>query len=275
LDTDDIWSTSPTANGFTQRSPLTQSEVLKSPTLPKNGLAISPELKPFLKHLELGVGILCVLITAIAIGGLFSEPIAMVATIIGVLAMVGLALAGRVWFVVIAFQESVILGVATIFVPLLWAYCLAKRIGRSQLAFALMVSALIPGVVTLCSVMIFTARHSPAGRSAARAAIYAKSADNMVKVIHEYESKNPSTGKPREVAYTCAIRIKDPARFISVGERGLSQFDGYVQGSLIVHEEGRRITFRYRGTDELRRRYRLYLSFETNVIISGIPVTTE
>ncbi len=78
--------------------------------------SLDPELKPFLKWLGLGVGTACLLIVAGGAIGWFSEPIGMIAVVIGIVAMIGLAFAGRIWFIVIAFQESVGLGIAVIVV---------------------------------------------------------------------------------------------------------------------------------------------------------------
>jgi len=233
----------------------------------KTGSSLDPRLKPFFKRLGLAVGIVCALIVLTGAIGWFSEPIAMGAVILGIVAMVGLALAGRVWFVVIAFQESVGLGVAVLFVPLLWLYLLAKRIGRSQLAFALLLSSLIPALVTLGVTSVLAARHSTAGRSAARATDLAKKADQFVETIQQYESKNPPTAEPREATYSYTTKIDDPSTFVTEGDRGLSQFAGYVKGSLTVDQEQRTISLEHRGTNELESRYRVYLSAKT-----GVPI---
>ncbi len=217
---------------------------------------------------------MCALTLVTAIGGFFSEPVAMAATVIGLVAALGLLFAGHIWFVVIAFQESTVLGGATIFVPLLWIYCLANRIGRSQLAFALLVSALIPALLGLCLAVTFTARYTPEGRAATREVQFAKNADKMVQLIREHESRSPPTGEPRETTYSYAIRIEDPARFISQGDQGLSQFSGYIKGSLRIDETRRRISFQHRGAGDLEQKYVLYLAFETNVLI-GTRVAAE
>jgi len=235
----------------------------------KTGLSLDPELKPFLKRLGLAVGIICSLIVLTGMIGWLSEPIAMGAVILGIVATVGLLLAGRIWFIVIAFRESVGLGVALIFVPLLWVYLLVKRIGPSQLACAVLVSSLVPALVTLGVTSLLATRHSTAGRSAARATSFANKADQFAETIHQHESRNPPSGEPREAAYSYAIKIDDPSRFVTEGERGLSQFAGYVRGSLTVDQEQRTISFQHRGTDALESRYRLYLALKTNVLIGS------
>ena len=103
---------------FPQPGPLAGKPAHSRRAGSAKGFSFDPELVPFLKRLGLGIGIVLASIVVTAIGGFFSEPVAMGATIIGLVAVLGLALAGRVWFVVIAFQESALLGVATIFVPM-------------------------------------------------------------------------------------------------------------------------------------------------------------
>jgi hypothetical protein len=269
LESSDVSTASPAALGAGLGQQGLRASNLAKQRRPraKAGLSVDPQLKPFLKRLGLGVGIICSLIVLTGTVGWFSEPIGMGAVILGIVAMVGLALAGRIWFVVIAFQESVGLGVALIFVPLLWLYLLAKRIGRSQLAFALLVSSLMPALVTLGVTGLLATRHSTAGRSAARATNLAKKADQFAETIHQYESKNPPTDEPREAIYSYAIKIDDPSKFVAEGDRLLSQFAGYVKGSLTVDQEQRTISFQHRGTNELESRYRVYLSSKTSVPI--------
>ncbi len=280
LPADDLWSSSAEvpAAGFAPPNPLAgnvaRRQQSRPRSQPKKGFSIDPDLKPFLVRLGIGIGIVCALILVTGIGGLFSEPVAIGSSIIGLIATVGLVAAALVWFVVIAFKENTVLGVATIFVPLLWSYCLAKNLRHSQLAIALLISALIPAVLTLAEAEFFKARYSTAGKSAARARQWAKNADNMVKLIREQEAREPPTGQPRAATYKFSMRLKEPARFLSEGERGLSQFSGYVKGSLALDETQNRMTFQHRGSDGLEQKYRLYLAFETNTFI-GTRVTTQ
>jgi len=282
LNDDDVWASAtapaapaPAAPAYARPNPAAKSTACRRrpQSGSKKGLSLDPELLPFLKRLGLGLGAVCAVILLTAIGGFFSEPVAIVATVIGVVAMVGLVLAGRIWFVVIAFQENVMLGVASIFVPLLWSYCLAKQLRRSQLAFALLVSALIPGVVTLGVAGVFTARYSPEGRKAARSARSASNADKMVKMIREHETKTPPSGEPREAVFVYSNRVENAARFISDGDSGLSQFEGYTKGSLAINETDRTVTLKYRGANDVAAKYRLYLGFKTNVFLQPRSAT--
>lgn len=280
LSADDLWSSSPAAPaaGFAAPNPpagnVSRQHASRPRSPSKKGFAIDPDLKPFLIRLGIGVGIACALIVATGIGGLFSEPVAMGSAVIGLIATIGLVVGAFVWFVVIAFRENTALGVATIFVPLLWCYCLAKNLRHSQLAITLMIAALIPGVLTLGEAVYFQARYSTAGKSAARARQWAKNADNMARLIREQEARQPPTGQPRDATYKFSMRLQEPARFVSEGERGLSQFSGYVKGSLALDETRNTMTFQHRGSDDLERKYRLYLAFATNTFI-GTRVTTQ
>jgi hypothetical protein len=244
-----------------------------SPSRRSKGFSLDPELKPFLKRLGLGVGIICALIVLLGIVGLFSEAVAMGAVILGIVAMVGLALGGKIWLIVIGFKESTGLGFAAMFVPLIWIYFLTNRIGRSQWAFAVTVSSLVPALVSLALIGVLEPRYSPAGRSAARENRMESKADQFVETVLRNEAKMPPTGEPREVTFSCLKQIQDPAKFVAEGDRGLSQFAGYVKGSLTVDQEQRTITFRHRGSDQLQSQYRLYLSAKSGIPLRPQPVS--
>lgn len=252
-------------------------KVLGSPSTSRRGKgsSLDPKLKPFLKRLGFGVGIICALIVLLGIVGLFSEAVAMGAVILGIVAMVGLALGGKIWLIVIGFNESTKLGLAAIFVPLFWIYFLTNRIGRSQLAFAVTVSSLMPALVSLALIGVLEPRHAPAGRSAARENRMASKADQFTATVLRNEAKTPPAGEPREVTFSCIKKIEDPAKFVAEGNRGLGQFAGYVRGSLTVGQEKRTITFRHRGSDQLQSQYRLYLCAKTGILVRPQPISGE
>jgi len=256
---DDATASPPLGNLANQRRPRQSS-----------GSALNARLMPFLIRLGLGLGILSAIILLGGIIGWFSEPIGLVAAGLGIGAMVGLLAAGRIWMIVIAFQRSAGLGVVILFVPLAWIYLLYKRIGRSQLAFALMVSSLLPGVLTLGIARVLQPHHSPVARRAARAAEHSNAADRLAEMIHEQESENPPSGEPRQATFGYMGKIDDPSQFLADGDRNLSQFTGYEKGSLALDQEQRTISFQHRGSDDLQARYRVYLSGK-----SGFPIVTR
>jgi len=234
------------------------------PRANSSGFQWDAALIPFLKRVGIGHAIVASLIIVIGIGGFFSDTAAIAAALVGVVAMVGLVLAAKIWFVCIAFKESAIYGLGALFVPLFWSVCLVKKIGHSQLAFALLASALIPGVLTLGLVGLF----SPQGKAASRARKNRSNVDKMIKLIRKHEEETPPAGDVKEVTYKVS-RVESPSQFISDGDRGLSQFKGYVPGSL-QHDSTRQVVeFQYRGDVGLAAKYRLYVSFKTNTILGS------
>lgn len=185
------------------------------PRANSSGFQWDAALIPFLKRVGIGHAFVASLIIVIGIGGFFSETAALAAALVGVVAMVGLVLAAKIRFVCIAFKESALYGLGALFVPLFWSVCLVKKIGHSQLAFALLASALIPGVLTLGVVGLF----SPEGKAASRARKNRGNTENMVKLIREHEEETPPAGDVKEVGYK-VLRVESPSQFISDGDRG-------------------------------------------------------
>lgn len=223
---------------------------------------LDPQLMPFIKKLIIGHALLAIPIILLGFGGFFSDAVALAAALVGTAAIVVLILTARIWFVVIAFGESTAYGLGSIFVPLFWSICLAKRIGKSQQAFALLVSALIPALLTLVILLVF----SPQAKSGRQAAKSQANAGRMKELILADEAKFPPTGEPKGVTFRVS-RVDSAQRFLREGETGLQQFKGYIAQSLTYDATARQVSFQFRGRDEMAAKYRLFLAFETKSLI--------
>jgi hypothetical protein len=235
----------------------------------QGGISLDPELRGFLKPLGIGIAAVCGLIVLLTIGGLASEAVALAAAIVGVIAMLGLAFAGRIWFIVIGFRHNIGLGIATIFVPLLWSYCLAKQLRHSQHALVLLLSALIPAIVTLGALGILKGKYSPEGKNASRAAQFAENALKLGEVIKKEEQQNAPSGEG--ITWSCRVEnVESPARFVYEGNRALSEFKGYEKDSMAYDPTSRQFSFRMRGSKDMASKYRLYLGFKTNTLVGTL-----
>ena len=125
-------------------------------------------LKGFLIRLAIIHAIIAGVMLLMTLVGLFSEPLAMGASVVAIVCTLGLLFTGRIWMIVIAFQETAVQGLLVLLVPYYWLIYMITRKGRTIQAFSVLVSTLIPALLGLGMVAVFMTRYeggSPRARS--------------------------------------------------------------------------------------------------------------
>jgi len=298
----------PSANQPQQRTPAPQSDPLQLPPtqpLPSQTLAssypvppsggsyaalgrptmpgakkrpaakgLTPELKGFLRRLGIGLGILSGVLLLVGALGLISEPIALAACFIGIVAATGLAVSGRLWMLIMAFQESVAQGLMVLLIPYYWIVYGAIRKGLALRPLALMFSALVPLLICLGMLAVFLPRYQggmripfPGSRSSG------PSAADLAKLqeqIRESRSTSPDADVLRTVSFPSYSQVGG-AVDLAKAEQALAELPGYVLGSFRYDAQGRIVAFQYHGAEDVAPKYGLFVAVKANVRMSFTP----
>lgn len=229
-------------------------------------------LKTFLMRLGIGIGILSGVLLVLGAVGTISEPIALGTCFIGILAAVALVVGGRLWLIVMAFQESVVQGLLVLLVPYYWIVYPAIRKGRALQPLALIISALAPVLVCLAMLTLFFP-HYQDGMSFDRPLHPGLSGAQVATIeaqIRESQTTSPNAQVLRTVSFPTFEQIGgpiDPAR----AEQVLAELPGYVRGSFRFNAPQRVVAFQYRGDEDLASRFGLVLAAKAKIFIGLQP----
>lgn len=235
----------------------------------KKKSARKASLQPFLNRWLIAVGITLAIAFLIGIGGMFSEPLAMVATGICVVAMLLCLFGGQVWMAIDLGRENIGKGVLSfLFAPagLVMAYQDGGPARRGAVVFASMVAPLaLLGLMLL----VYLPKYDPATRQANRA-------DRWEDLIRRMES---STAADAPIVDTIVAVSSRPGSLDGIEPRCeelLSKFPSYVAGSLKIDAANRTIAYSYRGHPKFNKLYVFYLGAETQAFIySSRPVDPQ
>lgn len=231
-------------------------------------------LKDFLRPLGIGLGIMSAVLLLIGGLGLIAEPIALTACLIGVAATVGLIAGGRIWMLVMAFQESTTQGLLVLLVPYYWIAYGATRKGPALRPLALMFSSVVPILICLAMLAVFLPRYQggmrmsvPGPRSSGLSrADLAK----LEEQIRESRETSPDADVLRTVSFQSYSQIGGTVD-LAKAEQVLAELPGYVPGSFRYDAPARIVAFQYRGAEDMAPRYGLYLAAKANVRMSFTP----
>ncbi len=233
-------------------------------------------LKDFLKPLGIGHGILAAVLLLIGALGLISEPIALTACLIGVGAILGMVIGGRVWIIVIAFQESVTQGLLVLFVPYYWLIYPSLRKGRALRPMALVFSSLIPALICLGMLAVFMPKYQ-GGMRIPGARSRGPSAADLAKLqtqIRESHNTSPDADVLRSVSFPTYSQVRGVVD-LAQAEQVLNELPGYVPGTFRFHAEERTASFQYRGAEEMAPRYGLYLAAKAKISMTFTPTFND
>ncbi|MGE0608159.1 MAG: hypothetical protein AB7O62_13775 [Pirellulales bacterium] len=236
-------------------------------------------LKGFLIRLALAHAIIAGVLLLLTLAGLFSEPLAMGASVVAILCALGLLFGGRIWMIVIAFQEATVQGLLVLLVPYYWLIYMITRKGRTIKAFAVLVSTLIPALLALGMVAVFMARYeggSPRARSSPF--LPPTRAPQARNPLPDTQIATPALPPPVVVApiepvlQTVAFPLFGPGQVdLAAAEKVLNTVSGYVAGSVRADAEQGVITLQYRGSEASATQYGLALSSRAGIMLRVKP----
>lgn len=247
------------------------------------------DLKNFVRRLAIGLAIVSVVMLIVGAFGLVSEPIALGACLLGIATTMTLLFSGRIWLVVMAWQESVGQGLLVLFVPYYWIVYVATRKGRTLRALALLIGSLVPMLVCLVMLAVFLPKYQPGAQfgGSSPSGVSRRDLAKIETQIRESYAKLPDPKVLRTVTFTTFSQVSgpvDPAK----AEQVLAELPGYVRGSFRHDEPGRTIEIQYYGAEDMAPRYGLILAAKANIIMgfdatfrdgpsspSSAPITTN
>ncbi|QDU36840.1 hypothetical protein Mal4_11400 [Maioricimonas rarisocia] len=216
-------------------------------------------LQPFLRQWLTACAILAAVSILLAVGGLFSEPVAIAATAVCIVWSLGCILGGHFWIAIELGKESALKALAALTVPF---YALATAMSRKppMKGGIVMASVIAPTVLLGLMMLAFKPMYTGEGRRAARA----RSWDDM---IHRMESNTPANASIVNATVYVASRPGSLDNLQPRAEQLLTRFDSYVPGSLQIDAANRTIRYQYRGSKRFEKLYALYLSSETGAFV--------
>jgi predicted Zn finger-like uncharacterized protein len=227
--------------------------------------SVAGHLQPFLKRWAIACGIVLSLATLLGIGGLFSEPVAIAATVVCVVAILGCMFAGTVWMAVDLGKENVLLGVAVILLPVAGPALAYHKKGPALRGAIVFVSTLAPCALVGLMLLVFLPKYAPHGTQASRTA---KWEDLMHQMDKHLRPDSPTVA----VTLTVASRPGELDSLEPKCEALLRRFQSYVPGSLKIEAASRKISYQYRGSENFEMMIAYYLSNATGAFIPQTKV---
>ena len=138
---------------------------------PKKKMSSAPgNLQPFLRRWMIACGIVLAVAALFGVGGLFSEIVAIIATGICVVAIVGCLLVGTIWMAIDLGKENVMLGVAVVLGPAVGPTLAFLKKGPALRGAVVFVSVLAPALLAGLMLLVFYPKYSGTGQQAVQTA---------------------------------------------------------------------------------------------------------
>ncbi len=234
----------------------------------KKKSSASGSLQPFLRRWLIACGIVLAITAIIGVVGMFNEPVAMTASMICVVAIVGCALVGSIWMAMDLGKESAWLAVGSLLMPaigLVWAFQKKSPARRGAVVF---VSSLAPLLLLGLMLLVFYPKYTGAGQRGRQTA-------NWEDLMRQMDSKVT----PETPVVTVTVRVaSNPGGLDGIEPRCealLRPYKSYVQGSLKIDAGARLITYQYRGHETFNQMIAFYLSSSTGVFTPQGTVTPD
>jgi hypothetical protein len=236
-------------------------------------------MKPFLKRLGVGLGILSGVLLLLTGVGMIAEPLALAATIIAVASAALLIIGGKVWLWIIAFQESFVQGLLVLLIPYYWIVYMVTRKGRALRAMALVFSAAVPALFAMVMLLFFASRYENVARSVNQGnsrprSISSSQIREMETRIRQAHERSGEKDVLRTVSFRSFSQVRgpvDPAK----AERALADQPGYVAGSFRFDANQRTVMFQYRGDQSMAKLYAFLLPAKADLMIALTPTFVE
>ncbi len=234
----------------------------------KNKSAGSESLQPFLRRWLVVCGIVLAVALLFGIGGLFSEPLAIIASVICVVAILGFSLGGMLWMAIDLGRDNLLLGAGVLFMPPIGLVTAYQKPGPARRGAIVYLSLLAPLTLLGLMLLVFYPMYVGAGRQSGHAA-------KWKDLMHQLDAKvTPTTP---EVAVTVRV-ASNPGGLDGLEPRCealLLPFKSYVPGSLKIDAAARQISYKYRGSENFNTMIAFYLSSATGAFTPQMPVVPD
>ncbi len=222
----------------------------------KKKSSASGSLQPFLRRWLIACGIVLAITAIIGVVGMFNEPVAITASMICIVAIIGCALAGSIWMAIDLGKESPLLAVGSLLMPavgLVWAFQKKSPARRGAVVF---VSLLAPLLLLGLLLLVFYPKYTGAGQRGVQTA-------KWEDLMRQMDSKVT----PETPVVTVTVRVASrPGELDGIEPRCealLRPFKCYVQDSLKIDAGARLITYQYRGSENFEQMIAFYLGSST------------
>lgn len=217
-------------------------------------------IQPFVRKWFVGVGIYTAIAAVVTLGGFASEPVAMAATVLWIIGMVGFLVAGWIWTTTDHFQDETWKGLVTIFLaPVGFGLAIRDR-GPALRGTIVAFSSLLPALLGLGSAHLFKSKYTGEGRAAARAA-------SVEARLEQLEKKIAPNDPVETVTFKLSGNLAGRPTFASDADSILSEYSMYVPGSAKVDSGKRELTLDCRGGRLVHMGFALLLGNKTGVMI--------
>lgn len=222
----------------------------------KKSAARGGDIRPFLRRWSIACGVVLGAASVCGVGGLFSEPLAIAATAICILALIGCGVAGAIWMAIDLAQENVPWAVITVLFPAAGPVFAFQSKGPARRGAVVFVSMLAPTLLLGLMTLVFYPKYSGAGRQAAHTARWE---DLMRQLDKQLQPDSPVVSVTMNVASRPgALTGLEPKC-----EALLRQFQCYVPGTLKIDADARLLSYQYRGHERFDSLPAFYLGSAT------------
>lgn len=232
------------------------------------GSARSGKLQPFLGRWLIACGIVLTVATLFAVGGMFSETLAIIASVICVVAMLGCLVTGTVWTAIDLGKESILLGISVVLVPVIGPAVAFQKRGPAPRGAVVVTSMIAPTLLLGLLLLVYYPKYTGAGQQTVRTAKW----DDLMRRMDDQVV-------PETQVATVTIRVASrPGSLEGIEPKCevlLTPFRSYVQGSLKVDAGTRTITYQYRGSERFDKLIAFYLGSSTGAFIPQDRVDPE
>lgn len=222
-------------------------------------------LQPFLHRWLMVCAISSALIVVVALGGLFSEILAISASLMCVAAILVCSLVGSIWMAVDLGKESIALALSSVVMPpvgLVTAFQNRSPARRGAIVFA---SMLVPTILLGLMLLVFYPKYAAPRQRGAQS-------NNWENLIHQMDNQMTAETPVVTAKLTVAARPGSLDGLQPQCEVLLQQFKSYVTGSLKIDVAARTITYQYRGSDKFESLLAFYLGSKTGAFIPQINI---
>ncbi len=229
-----------------------------------------PITKGYLKKLGLGLAVLCgVVLLSMPLLAFPDSPVCLVPICLLALSVLVLVLWGRIWFVVLGFNQSVAQGFLVMLVPYYWLFFLVRNKQACVRPLVTMGAALVPGLFGLVIDTFFRPDflHEGGGSSSLRL-----SSSQYSRITKDLAEAAKLAG-PSDVVTAKFNVFTSPRGFdVVAAERALARLPGYIPGSFQMAPDNKSLSLQYRGTRrDLAMRYAIVLPGESGIMVDLNP----
>lgn len=220
--------------------------------------AASGALQPFLRRWLIAVGVVLALTLILGIVGLSSEILALTASMVCVVTIIGCLLTGTIWMVIDLAKEDGKAALLAALMPPAGAMMSFQRKSPARRGAIVFVSMVAPTLLLGLMLLFFLPKYTGAGKRGVQTA-------KWEDLMRQMDSKVT----PETPVVTVTVRVaSNPGGLDGIEPRCealLRPHKSYVHGSLKIDAGARLITYQYRGHENFNQMIAFYLGSSTGV----------